>query len=123
MEEYNEKQINILKTKLIDKLENEFNDYKQNLLNETPEKIIEKSYETAVKQEIIDCFNYDMAYSKDELKTLLKEPNLVHQSYDEWLSTDGHLRDSLEYSVDKLVDIVIEDAKKEKAKIKKGQAR
>lgn len=118
-----EEEIENLKTELISKLESEFNDYKQNLLNETPEKIIEKSYETIVQQEIIDCFNYDMTYSKDELKALLKEPNLLSQSYDEWLSTDGNLRESLEFSVEKLVDIIMEDAKKEKAKIKKGQAR
>lgn len=58
---------------------------------------------------IIDSFNYDMSYDKEELQALLKQNNLLSQAYDEWLSADGNLRVALEYSIDNVIEMAVKE--------------
>ena len=60
-----------LKDVLIAKIEQEFSEYKQNLVkNSTPEEIIEKSYETTFKEEIMSTLE-NSTLGRNEIKALL----------------------------------------------------
>lgn len=111
MEENEVKNTSELKDDLIKKLENEYSEYKEQFMSLTPKEAVDHAYELVVKQEILDCFNYDMSYDKEELQALLKQDNLLSQAYDEWLSADGNLREALQYSVDNVVEMAVEDGK------------
>ena len=111
MEENEVKNTSELKDDLIKKLENEYSEYKEQFMSLSPKEAVDHAYELVVKQEILDCFNYDMSYDKEKLQALLKQDNLLSQAYDEWLSADGNLREALQYSVDNVVEMAVEDGK------------
>ena len=107
-----EKEKELLKEELIKKLLKEFEKYKDSLKDKTPEEIIQNFYELTVKQEIIDVYDFDLGYSKEDLKMLIKEPNLLDQGYDEWLSFDGNLREVIFYPVEHLNEVIQEENEK-----------
>lgn len=98
-----------LKDTLIAKLEQELSEYKQNLIkNCTPEQIVEKSYETTFKEEIISILNC-LTIGRNEIKALLKEDNALNKMYSNYEKRDGSM-------LDNLVDItrdILEDIDKE----------
>lgn len=106
-----------LKNKLIQKLESELKDFKEYLKELSPKEIMDNSYKLTCITEIKDYLIYDKDYSKFELKTLLKSPNILEECYDDWLSCDGNLREALEFSVDDTIDIIRDnEVKKERNK-------
>ncbi len=111
MEENEVKNTSKLKDELMEKLENEYSEFKEQFMSLSPKEAVDNAYELVVKQEILDSFNYDMSYDKEELQALLKQDNLLSQAYDEWLSADGNLREALQYSVDNVVEMAVEDGK------------
>lgn len=111
MEENEVKNTSKLKDELMKKLENEYSEFKEQFMSLSPKEAVDNAYELVVKQEILDSFNYDMNYDKEELQALLKQDNLLSQAYDEWLSADGNLREALQYSVDNVVEMAVEDGK------------
>lgn len=98
-----------LKDTLIAKVEQELSEYKQNLMkNCTPEQIVEKSYETTFKEEIISILNC-LTIGRNEIKALLKEDNALNKMYSNYEKRDGSM-------LDNLVDItrdILEDIDKE----------
>lgn len=74
------KETSRLKEELIKKLENEYNECKERFMSLTPKGAIDNAYELVVKQEILDSFNYDMDYGKEELQALLKQDDLLSQA-------------------------------------------
>lgn len=110
MEENEVKETAKLKDELIKKLENEYSEFKEQFMSLTPKETVDRAYELVVKQEILDSFNYDMGYDKEELQALLKQDNLLSQAYDEWLSADGNLRVALEYSIDNVIEMAVKDS-------------
>ncbi len=104
---------------LLKKLEQELKDYKTHVKERGVDYAIDKAYELTVKQEIIDCIAYDSDLSKEQKKALLKCDNVLNDCYDEWLKTDGNLREHLNYSVDKSVEHITNDYKKDKIKANK----
>lgn len=111
MEENEVKNTSKLKNELMKKLEDEYGEFKEQFMSLSPKEAVDNAYELVVKQEILDSFNYDMSYDKEELQALLKQDNLLSQAYDEWLSADGNLREALQYSVDNVVEMAVEDGK------------
>ena len=105
--------------KLLKKLEQELKEYKSYVKERGVDYAIDKAYELTVKQEIIDCIAYDSNLSKEQKKALLKCDNVLNDCYDEWLKTDGNLREHLNYSVDKSVENITDDYKKDKIKANK----
>ena len=99
---------------LLKKLEQELKDYKAYIKEQGVDYAIDKAYELTVKQEIIDCIAYDSDLSNEQRKALLKTNNVLDDCYDEWLKTDGNLREHLNYSVDKSVENITDDYKKDK---------
>lgn len=98
-----------LKDTLMSKLEQELSQYKQNLIkNCTPEEIIEKSYETTFKEEIISILNC-LVIGRNEIKALLKEDKALNKIYSNYMSREKGM-------LDNLVDItrdILEDIDKE----------
>ena len=85
----------------------------RNIMEENEEEMNSlNAYELTIKQEIIDFYNYDLGYTKEDLETLIKEPNLLEQGYDEWLSFDGNLREVIEYPIEHLNEIIKEENEK-----------
>ena len=111
MEENEVKNTSKLKDELMKKLENEYSEFKEQFMSLSLKEAVDNAYELVVKQEILDSFNYDMSYDKEKLQALLKQDNLLSQAYDERLSTDGNLREALQYSVDNVVEMAVEDGK------------
>ena len=91
---------------LIQKLEQELKEFKQQVKELGADYAIDKAYELTVKQEIIDCIAYDSSLSKEQKKALLKSSNVLEQCYDDWLSFDGNLRETLNFSVDKTINYI-----------------
>lgn len=114
MEENEVKEMSKLKDDLIKKLEKEYNEFKEMYMSLSPKEMVDRAYELVVKQELLDSFNYDMGYDKEEIQALLKQDNLLQQAYDEWLDTDGNLRSALEFSVDNVVFDAVKDSQEVK---------
>lgn len=108
MEEQLKTEMEKLEYQLCCKVEQELNDFKEELKSKTPEKIIENSYKL-VCMECIEDYLTEKDYSKFEIKTLLKRTDLLEECYDDWLNCDGSLREILEYSVDNTIDIIRDD--------------
>ena len=104
-----------LKEKLEQKIDDEFEELKEDLKKCKPEVIIERAYEIVSKEEmtyVIKAKNYSI----QELKALLKTDGILEECYDEWLKTDANFNELLEYAVDKRTEIITNDFIKEKAK-------
>ena len=105
------------KDRLQQKLEQELNDYKSYVKEQGVDFAIDKAYELTVKQEIIDCLIYDNNFTKEQITALLKCDNILEQCYDEWLKSDGNLKDTLTFVVDDRVELIIDDYSKEENKL------
>ena len=96
----------LLQGELAEKLEKEYERYKENLLTKTKEEILERNYETTVKQEIVDILSYS-DLDDCEIKVLLEEDDILTEFYQDWLDCDTPLYASMEYCVQDSVDIVL----------------
>jgi len=105
-----------LKNNLLEKVENEINQYEEYLKEQPANVILENSYQYTCKKEIVDYLN-EKDYSNFELKQLIKVDNLLDDFYAEWLHSDGNLRESLEFVIDDEID-KIRDKAVERAKSK-----
>lgn len=82
--------------KLRNRVNKEFEDYKSELLIHTKEYILEKSYETIIKEELVFLIE-DVELSADLLKQLCDCKNCLDFLYSEYLEHDGaDIRDGLE---------------------------
>lgn len=104
--------------KLLQKLEEELKEFKSYIKEQGVDFAIDKAYELTIKQEIIDSIIYDRTLSEEEIEVLLKCDNVLDQCYDEWLKSDGNIRDTLNFVVDERVDFIIDDYSKDDKKTK-----
>ena len=89
--------------KVYDKLSNEYISYISNLKLLDKDKIIEKSYETTIKEEIVAMFYPDNNYfAKKYLKKLLRSSNSLDELYNIWMDNDKGLNEVIE-------DIITDD--------------
>ena len=101
---------------LLKKLEHELNEFKEYVKENGIDFAIDKAYELTVKQEIIDCLIYDNSFSKEQVNSLLKCDNILEECYDEWLKSDGNLREKLNFVVDDRINYIIDDYSKNNKK-------
>ena len=104
-----------LKSKLEEKLDQEYDNLKQELLNERPQIIIERASELVAKEDIKDlmkCQDFEI----QELKALLKKDNILDFSYDEWMHTDVNSTEIYQDTIDKAVNKITKDYAQEKSK-------
>ena len=107
-----------MEEKLFKKLEQEMNNYKDYIKERGVEFAIDRAYELTSKQEIIDSLRYDNSLSKVQIKALLSRDNVLDELYDDWLSFDGNMREHINYSVDKSLNLITDEYKKDKVKTK-----
>lgn len=107
-----------MEDKLYEKLENELKDFKAQIKEKGADYAIDKAYELTAKQEIIDSIQFDHELSKTEIKALLSRENVLDELYDDWLSFDGNMREHINYSVDKSLNLITDEHKKDKVKTK-----
>ena len=74
--------------KLIELLHSNFEKYKENLLLEDNEFIFDKSYETAIKYEIVNFCEFDLLNEKI-LNELMDMNNPLEFLYQEYLESDN----------------------------------
>lgn len=103
----------ILKEKLIEKVENEYKEFVEELKKKTPEEIIENAYELTSKDEIIGQLK-EMTLDEDEIKTMLKEDSLLAQFYSDWLDYDSQLGENISYSMTDTIEIIMNDYNEKK---------
>lgn len=106
-----------LKEQLGQKIENEFQEFIEDLKQCEPQVIIDRAYEKVSKEEMIYKIK-DKEYSKSDLKALLKADEILQECYDEWLKSDGNFNEVLEYAVDERIDLIIDDFKNRENKKK-----
>lgn len=111
----------ILKEKLIEKVENEYREFVEELKKKTPEEIIENAYELTSKDEIIGQLK-EMTLDEDEIKTMLRKNDLLAQFYSDWLDHDSQLGENISYSMTDTIEIMMND-NNEKIKQKNRESR
>lgn len=104
-----------MKNELYLKIEKELQDFKDDIKKEGVDYAIDRAYELTAKQEIIDVIEYDLNLSKAEIKALLSRDCLLDELYQDWLDFDGHMREEINYSVDKSLRIIMYDYTKNKS--------
>ena len=97
-----------LENKFYEKVENEYNCFIKELLQDKPENIINKAYEITTKEIIKDKLQ-ENEYEKRELKALLQCNKILDECYDEWIDTDANFGDAVEYAIDNRVENIIEE--------------
>lgn len=98
---------------LIAKVEQELNDYKENLIkNFTAKEIIEKSYETTFKEEVVSMIN-GLKLEQNEIKALLKTDKVLDKMYNKYLNIETSMLDNMrDITRDIIIDINKEFIKK-----------
>lgn len=100
-----------MRDKLYEKLENEIRKFKLYLKEKGVDYAIENAYELVVRQEILDCIEYDISLSNTQIRALLSKDNILDGLYDDWLSYDGNMRGNINYSVKESLDVITGDYK------------
>lgn len=95
---------NELKSKLDSKIEKEYEQFIEELRKEPFEKIVEKSYEITLKQEVKDYICSCESFGLNELRTMLEHKNLLSELYDSWINADGSLFEKVDEVFDKKID-------------------
>lgn len=104
-----------LKQKLIEKLEKELRDFKEDLRQKSPDEIIESAYQLTVKTLIIGEMN-EKNLDYYELKALIKQKYLLAELYEDWRNSDGRLGENISYEMDNSIKIIADRAIAEKVK-------
>ncbi|MBS7359655.1 MAG: DUF3848 domain-containing protein [Oscillospiraceae bacterium] len=88
-----------IKDLLYEKMNNEQNDFVENLKHLPPEKIIQSAYEKVMRDDILMLFEDDFLDDK-QIKALLRLERPLSACYDEWLKNDCSYMDMLRDTVD-----------------------
>ena len=110
-----------MREKLYEKISKEYEAYINNLKKETPTYIIDKSYETTIKEEITYLFDPNSRYFSDEqIKKLNKCEYPLDTLYDDWLKNDLGINDDIRESVNEyLSTLTYERKNKNKNKLER----
>ena len=113
-----------IREELYSKLESEFDSYKKELETLTSKEIIDKSYETTMKEELM-CLFYpeSQRYDLDEIKALKNEKNSLETLYQGWMDSDLNINQLLEDNTDEIVAELAEEYKAKQSKKKEKEGR
>ena len=108
-----------IREELYSKLESEFDSYKKELETLTSKEIIDKSYETTMKEELM-CLFYpeSQRYDLDEIKALKNEKNSLETLYQGWMDSDLNINQLLEDNTDEIIAELAEEYKAKQSKKK-----
>jgi hypothetical protein len=108
-----------IREELYDKLESELASYKKELETLTAKEIIDKSYETAIKEESIYLFYPESKqFDIDEIKALKNEKNSLETLYQGWLDCDMNICELVEDSARDTVEELVQEFKEKQSKKK-----
>lgn len=109
-----------LRDKLWEKASKEQSEYMAELQKMTPEQIIERCYETVMREDIFLTFEYERSEPKltdEQVKALLNMKYPVANCYDEWQKTDVTYMDRIQETIDTYTNELAEkEADKQKNK-------
>ena len=106
----------VLKDKLINKIEQELSDYKKDLINnKTPEEIIECSGETVLKEDIRDILDCSIL-GRNEIKVLLKTDNVIDKIYSKCVEKENTALDTLRDNVQDSIDDISKQYQRNRGK-------
>ena len=103
-----------LRDKLWEKASKEQSEYMAELQKMTPEQIIERCYETVMREDILLTFEYecnDPKLTDEQIKALLKMKYPVDACYNAWQKSDVTYMDRIQETVDNFSE---KESKKEK---------
>lgn len=107
-----------IREELYSKLESELDSYKKELETLTVKEIIDKSYETTIKEESIYLFYPESKqFDIDEIKALKNEKNSLETLYQGWLDCDTNICE-IEDSARDTVKELVQDFKEKQSKKK-----
>lgn len=97
-----------MREKLYEKITKEFKNYIKDLKTKDVDYIIDRSYETAIKEEMIYCFDPNSRYFSDEqIKILNKSSSPLNELYSDWISNDFSIGDEIRESINEyLFDVL-----------------
>lgn len=81
---------------VVEKVQKEIEEYKNQLVKEPKKVIMYASYQTCVKDEISNIVKEHVYYmSRDDLRALYKTEGIIDQIYLDWLKFDSRFSDEL----------------------------
>lgn len=88
-----------LQTRLYEKAKTEQGMYVSNLLQRSPQEVLDHAYEKVIRDDILMIFENDDLSDK-HVKQLLKLKNPLAECYDKWLKTDCSHMDMLKSTIE-----------------------
>ena len=89
-----------LKTKLVDKIELEYNNYVKELKKLSNIMVIESAYQLVTKREIANYIENELNLSTHEIYLILRNENVLDKMYDNWNKQCGNYYELLQFPVD-----------------------
>lgn len=110
--------IDVLNGTLSAKLEQELSQYEEDLAkNYTPKEIIEKSYETIFKQEVVLILECGIL-EKKEIQALLKQDNILDSLFQKYMKCDKGMLENLRDILEDISAEISEEFNKNKQKVR-----
>lgn len=104
-----------LSDQLYFKMKKELDAFKADLMTKPPKDILDAAYELTLKEDLLCIFEMKDRFSDKECRALLKCKAPLDYLYQEWMDTDvtymDVLRDSVQMSVDKQVELIASTAR------------
>ena len=111
-----------IRQELYDKLESELSSYKKDLESLSAKEIIDKSYETSIKEEVIYLFYPESKqFDIDEIKALKNEKNSLETLYQGWMDCDMNICELVEDSARDTVEDLSKELKEKQSKKKEKE--
>lgn len=111
-----------IRQELYDKLESELFSYKKDLESLSAKEIIDKSYETSIKEEVIYLFYPESKkFDLDEIKALKNEKNSLETLYQGWMDCDMNICELVEDSARDTVEDLSKELKEKQSKKKEKE--
>ena len=110
-----------LNLQLYNKMSAEFEKFKEELLNSSPQEVLDRAYEYIIKDDIVlslECS--DLTASRAD--ALLKSENSLDEVYDAWMESESSHIDEIREVLDSAAESLIRDAQHQReAKAKDGE--
>ena len=114
-----------LNLQLYNKMSAEFEKFKEELLNSSPQEVLDRAYEYIIKDDIVLSLEYydlnsDLTASRAD--ALLKSENSLDEVYDAWMESESSHMDEIREVLDSAAESLIRDAQHQReAKAKDGE--
>ena len=105
-----------IRKKLYEKMQNEYNDFIEEMKNNEPQFIVNNAYQIVIKEELVAMFYPESEqYDIDEIKALNKTKNPLEELYQGWMDSDAGIHSVLEDNVSDTIE-EIQKGQREKKK-------